>query len=123
MNSFKGTGGILKKTTESSQSEFKSEKKEETTYRSTSSLSSQRKDANSKILSIVKAVIISKLGVDAEEVVENASFVNDLGADSLDMVELIMEFEKTFNIEIADSEAERLRTVGDVVLYIAKHQG
>lgn len=113
----------MKKTTESSQSEFKSEKKEETTYRSTSSLSSQRKDANSKILSIVKAVIISKLGVDAEEVVENASFVNDLGADSLDMVELIMEFEKTFNIEIADSEAERLRTVGDVVLYIAKHQG
>ena len=123
MNSFKGTGGILKKTTESSQSEFKSEKKQETTNRSTSSLSSQRKDANSKILSIVKAVIISKLGVDAEEVVENASFVNDLGADSLDMVELIMEFEKTFNIEIADSEAERLRTVGDVVLYIAKHQG
>ena len=67
----------------------------------------------------VTAIIVEKLGVDASEVVETASFVNDLGADSLDIVELVMDFEKAFDIEISDEEAgENISTVGDAIKYI-----
>lgn len=67
----------------------------------------------------VKAIIVEKLGVDASEVVETASFTNDLGADSLDIVELIMDFEKEFGIEISDSEAgDNISTVGDAIKFI-----
>ena len=66
----------------------------------------------SEIASKVKAIIVDKLGVDESEVVNEASFTNDLGADSLDTVELIMEFEKEFDIQIPDDQAENIATVG-----------
>ena len=66
----------------------------------------------------VKAIIVEKLGVDASEVTETASFTNDLGADSLDTVELIMEFEKEFGVNIPDDQAEKIGTVGDAIAYI-----
>ena len=66
----------------------------------------------------VKAIIVEKLGVEESEVTREASFTNDLGADSLDTVELIMEFEKAFNITIPDDAAEEISTVGDAVKYI-----
>ncbi len=66
----------------------------------------------------VKSIIVDKLGVDESEVVADASFTNDLGADSLDTVELIMEFEKEFNITIPDDEAEKIATVADAIRYI-----
>ena len=72
----------------------------------------------SDISSRVKAIIVDKLGVDENEVVPTASFTNDLGADSLDTVELIMEFEKEFNVSIPDEEAEKIQTVGDAVAYL-----
>jgi len=72
----------------------------------------------SDISARVKAIIVDKLGVDENEVTPEASFTNDLGADSLDTVELIMEFEKEFNIAIPDEEAEKIGTVGDAITYI-----
>jgi acyl carrier protein len=75
----------------------------------------------SDISSRVKAIIVDKLGVDESEVTPEASFTNDLGADSLDTVELIMEFEKEFNIAIPDDQAENISTVGDAVSYIEKN--
>ena len=66
----------------------------------------------------VKAIIVEKLGVDASEVTETASFTNDLGADSLDIVELIMDFEKKFGVEIDDNDADKIATVGDAIKYI-----
>ena len=72
----------------------------------------------SEIESKVKAIIVDKLGVDEAEVNPEASFTNDLGADSLDTVELIMEFEKEFNISIPDDQAETISTVGDASSYI-----
>ena len=66
----------------------------------------------------VKAIIVDKLGVDESEVTNEASFTNDLGADSLDTVELIMEFEKEFYIQIPDDKAEAITTVGDAVSFI-----
>ena len=66
----------------------------------------------------VKAIIIDKLGVDESEVTNEANFINDLGADSLDTVELIMEFEKEFDIQIPDDKAEAIATVGDAVSFI-----
>ena len=66
----------------------------------------------------VKAIIVDKLGVDEREVTNEASFTNDLGADSLDTVELIMEFEKEFDIQIPDDKAEAIATVGDAVSFI-----
>jgi acyl carrier protein len=66
----------------------------------------------------VKAIIIDNLGVDAAEVTAEASFTNDLGADSLDTVELIMEFEKEFDIQIPDDKAEKIATVGDAITFI-----
>lgn len=72
----------------------------------------------SDVATKVKAIIIDKLGVDEAEVTDSASFTNDLGADSLDTVELIMEFEKEFDIEISDDEAEKIATVQDAIKYI-----
>jgi acyl carrier protein len=72
----------------------------------------------SDIATRVKAIIVDKLGVDENEVTLEASFTNDLGADSLDTVELIMEFEKEFNIAIPDDQAEKIGTVGDAIVYI-----
>ena len=72
----------------------------------------------SEIASKVKAIIVDKLGVEESEVTSEASFTNDLGADSLDTVELIMEFEKEFNIAIPDEQAEKITTVGEAVSYI-----
>ena len=69
----------------------------------------------------VKAIIVDKLGVDDAEVTPEASFTNDLGADSLDTVELIMEFEKEFDIQIPDDQAEAISTVGDAISFIEKH--
>jgi acyl carrier protein len=68
----------------------------------------------------VKQIIVEQLGVDESEVTPNASFVDDLGADSLDTVELVMAFEEAFDIEIPDEEAEKIRTVKDAVEYIEK---
>jgi len=72
----------------------------------------------SDIAAKVKAIIVDKLGVDENEVTPEASFTNDLGADSLDTVELIMEFEKEFNIAIPDDQAEKITTVGETIKYI-----
>ena len=69
----------------------------------------------------VKAIIVDKLGVDEAEVKPEASFTNDLGADSLDTVELIMEFEKEFGISIPDDKAEKIGTVGDAIAYIEEN--
>ena len=69
----------------------------------------------------VKAIIVEQLGVDAEEVALEASFVEDLGADSLDTVELIMAFEEEFGVEISDDDAEKIRKVKDAVEYIEKN--
>lgn len=76
----------------------------------------------SDISTRVKAIIVDKLGVDENEVTPEASFTNDLGADSLDTVELIMEFEKEFNIAIPDDQAEKISTVGDAISYIENNQ-
>ncbi len=75
----------------------------------------------SDIASRVKAIIVDKLGVDENEVTEEASFTNDLGADSLDTVELIMEFEKEFNMGIPDDQAESISTVGEAIKYIEEN--
>ena len=72
----------------------------------------------SDVTTKVKAIIVDKLGVDASEVTPTASFTDDLGADSLDTVELIMEFEKEFDIQIPDDQAEKIATVGDAVSFI-----
>ena len=66
----------------------------------------------------IKDIIEKELGVEREKLVPEASFIEDLGADSLDIVELVMEFEKEFNIDIPDEDAEKLRTVGDAVGYL-----
>jgi len=67
----------------------------------------------------VKEIIVSKLGVDAAQITPEASFTNDLGADSLDTVELVMEFEKAFNLQIPDEDAEKIATVGDAIKYLS----
>ena len=72
----------------------------------------------SEVSTKVTAIIVDKLGVDESEVTHEASFTNDLGADSLDTVELIMEFEKEFNISIPDEQAENIGTVGDAIKYV-----
>ena len=72
----------------------------------------------SEIESKVKAIIVDKLGVDEAEVKPEASFTNDLGADSLDTVELIMEFEKEFGVSIPDEEAQKISTVGDAITHV-----
>ena len=69
----------------------------------------------------VKEIIAKQLGVDMEKVTPEASFIDDLGADSLDTVELVMAFEEAFNIEIPDEDAEKIQTVGDAFAYIKSH--
>jgi len=69
----------------------------------------------------VKAVVVEQLNVNADEVKEESKFVEDLGADSLDVVELVMALEEKFDIEIPDSEAEKITTVGDALKYIEEH--
>ena len=76
----------------------------------------------SDIQSRVISIIVDKLGVDEGEVTSEASFTNDLGADSLDTVELIMEFEKEFNIAIPDDQAEKIATVGDAISFIGENK-
>ena len=71
----------------------------------------------------VKEIIVNKLGVDAGQITPAASFTNDLGADSLDTVELVMEFEKAFNIQIPDEDAEKIATVGDAINYLKSKAG
>ena len=75
----------------------------------------------SEVAQRVKSIIVDKLGVEEAEVTETASFTNDLGADSLDTVELIMEFEKEFNISIPDDQAEKISSVGDAISYVEQH--
>jgi acyl carrier protein len=75
----------------------------------------------SDIAAKVKEIIVDKLGVDESEVTPEASFTNDLGADSLDTVELIMEFEKEFNLGIPDDQAENISTVGEAIKYIEEN--
>ena len=69
----------------------------------------------------VKQIIVNKLGVEESQINEAASFTNDLGADSLDTVELVMEFEKEFDLTIADEDAEKITTVGDAISYITEN--
>ena len=69
----------------------------------------------------VRDIIVDQLGVNAEQVVPGARFIEDLGADSLDTVELVMAFEEEFSIEVPDEEAEKLQSVGDVVKYVEEH--
>ena len=76
----------------------------------------------SEIAAKVKEIIVDKLSVDENEVVETAEFSKDLGADSLDTVELIMEFEKVFELQIPEEEAEKIATVGDAIAYIEAHK-
>ena len=75
----------------------------------------------SEIQKKVTAIIVDKLGVEASEVKSEASFTNDLGADSLDTVELIMEFEKEFSVSIPDDQAEKIQTVGEAIAYLTKN--
>ncbi len=75
----------------------------------------------SEIAQKVTSIIVDKLGVEESEVTAEASFTNDLGADSLDTVELIMEFEKEFNISIPDDQAENIGTVGDAIKYLEEN--
>ena len=77
----------------------------------------------SDVESRVREIIINKLGVEESQITPAASFINDLGADSLDTVELIMEFEKSFNLTIDDSDAEKIQTVGDAVTYLSSKTG
>ena len=74
----------------------------------------------SEIENKVKAIIVEKLGVDEEQVTLDASFSNDLNADSLDTVELIMEFENEFGVKIPDEETEKIKTVGDAIAFVEK---
>jgi len=68
----------------------------------------------------IKKIIVDQLGIDESKITENSSFVDDLGADSLDIVELIMAFEEEFDIEIPDEDAEKMKTIGDAVKYLSK---
>ena len=74
------------------------------------------------IIEKVKEIIVDELGVDESEVTENARLIDDLGADSLDTVELVMRFEEEFGIEIPDEEAEKIQSVGDAFRYIEEHR-
>ncbi len=77
----------------------------------------------SDIAERVKKIVVEHLGVDEGKVTENASFIDDLGADSLDTVELVMAFEEEFGVEIPDEAAEKINTVGDAISFISKNAG
>ncbi len=81
-----------------------------------------RKGVNAVNFDKVKDIIVEQLGVDEKDVTMEASFIDDLGADSLDIVELIMALEEAFDLEIPDKEAEKIQSVGDAVEYIKAHQ-
>src|SRR5215210_780105 len=95
---------------------------------STASAAFQRSDGNgertmSDIAERVKKIVVEHLGVEADKVTENANFIDDLGADSLDTVELVMAFEEEFNVEIPDDAAEKITTVRDAIDYIDQNKG
>lgn len=75
-----------------------------------------------EIMDRVKKIIVDQLGVEEDKVKDDSSFIDDLGADSLDIVELIMAFEEEFDIEIADEDAEKIKLVGDVIRYLEEKQ-
>tara|TARA_B100001167_G_C16675514_1_gene259772 strand:+ start:39 stop:278 length:240 start_codon:yes stop_codon:yes gene_type:complete len=77
----------------------------------------------SDIAERVKKIVVEHLGVDEDKATENASFIDDLGADSLDTVELVMAFEEEFNVEIPDDAAEKIQTVGDAITFIKENSG
>ena len=77
--------------------------------------------SNSETAERVKAIIVEQLNVPAEDVTPEASFIDDLGADSLDIVELVMALEEEYDIEISDEDAEKIQTVGDAISYIQQH--
>ena len=79
--------------------------------------------ADSGVQEKIKQIIVDELGVDEAEVTENARFIEDLGADSLDLVELVMRFEEEFGIEIPDEDAEKIQSVRDAYNYIDQHKG
>ncbi|WP_010630984.1 acyl carrier protein [Sporolactobacillus vineae] len=78
--------------------------------------------ADTDVLTRVKKIVVDRLGVNEADVKPEASFKDDLDADSLDIVELVMELEDEFNLEISDEDAEKIQTVGDVVTYIENHK-
>jgi acyl carrier protein len=78
--------------------------------------------ANEEIESKIKQIIVDELGVDEAEVTSNARFIEDLGADSLDLVELVMRFEEEFGIEIPDEDAEKIQSVRDAYSYVEQHK-
>ncbi len=77
----------------------------------------------SEVQDKIKQIIVDELGVDEAEVTENARFIEDLGADSLDLVELVMRFEEEFDIEIPDEDAEKIQSVRDAYAYVEQHKG
>lgn len=77
----------------------------------------------SEVQDKIKQIIVDELGVDETEVTENARFIEDLGADSLDLVELVMRFEEEFDIEIPDEESEKIQSVRDAYAYVEQHKG
>ena len=77
----------------------------------------------SEVQDKIKQIIVDELGVDEAEVTENARFIEDLGADSLDLVELVMRFEEEFDIEIPDEDAEKIQAVSDAYAYVEQQQG
>ena len=77
----------------------------------------------SEVQDKIKQIIVDELGVDEAEVTENARFIEDLGADSLDLVELVMRFEEEFDIEIPDEDAEKIQAVRDAYAYVEQHKG
>ena len=79
--------------------------------------------SDNSIEETVRSIIVDQLGVESDKVTADAKFIEDLGADSLDTVELVMAFEENFDIEVPDEEAEKLQSVADVVAYIEKVQG
>ena len=79
--------------------------------------------SDNSIVEKVRSIIVDQLGVESDKVTADAKFIEDLGADSLDTVELVMAFEENFDIEVPDEEAEKLQSVADVVAYIEKVQG
>ena len=102
----------------------KSKQNEAATFSSfASSLARETVSTESDIALLIRKLVVDKLGVSLSAVTNNASFTNDLGADSLDKVELIMELEKEFGVSIPDDEAEKLRTVGQAIKYIATSKG
>lgn len=99
----------------------KSKQNEAATFSSfASSLARETVSTESDIALLIRKLVVDKLGVSLSAVTNNASFTNDLGADSLDIVELIMELEKDFGVSIPDDEAEKLRTVGQAINYIER---